>query len=268
MKVLIAAIGCLLASGTAFAADVKLRLGHATTTESTQHQAALKLAELVKERTKGAVEISVFPGSSLGSDQQMINLTRGGSHRHRVLGLVQLQRHRASDRAARNAVRLSRLQPCLQGARRQGRPGPARRARQARPQGPRPFRERMARADQQQAPGADPGRRQGPEDPQHAEPVPPPGLPAARDEPVAAADLGALLGVGDARLRRAGAPDPGAVVVQVLRGPEIPDGDQSRLLADRRGHEQEQVRRPARRRSRRSSWIRRARRRPITATST
>ena len=79
MKVLIAAIGCLLASGTAFAADVKLRLGHATTTESTQHQAALKLAELVKERTKGAVEISVFPGSSLGSDQQMINLTRGGS---------------------------------------------------------------------------------------------------------------------------------------------------------------------------------------------
>ena len=79
MKVLIAAIGCLLASGVAFAADVKLRLGHATTTESTQHQAALKLAELVKERTKGAVEISVFPGSSLGSDQQMINLTRGGS---------------------------------------------------------------------------------------------------------------------------------------------------------------------------------------------
>ena len=79
MKVLIAAIGCLLASGAAFAADVKLRLGHATTTESTQHQAALKLAELVKERTKGAVEISVFPGSSLGSDQQMINLTRGGS---------------------------------------------------------------------------------------------------------------------------------------------------------------------------------------------
>ena len=79
MRVLVAAIGCLLASGVAFAADVKLRLGHATTTESTQHQAALKLAELVKERTKGAVEISVFPASSLGSDQQMINLTRGGA---------------------------------------------------------------------------------------------------------------------------------------------------------------------------------------------
>jgi TRAP-type C4-dicarboxylate transport system substrate-binding protein len=79
MRVLVAAIGCLLASGAAFAADVKLRLGHATTTESTQHQAALKLAELVKERTKGAVEISVFPASSLGSDQQMINLTRGGA---------------------------------------------------------------------------------------------------------------------------------------------------------------------------------------------
>lgn len=80
MKFLIAVLGCLtIASGAALAADTKLRLGHATTTESTQHQAALKLAELVKERTKGAVEVSVFPASSLGSDQQMINLTRGGA---------------------------------------------------------------------------------------------------------------------------------------------------------------------------------------------
>jgi tripartite ATP-independent transporter DctP family solute receptor len=65
-------------SSTAIAAD-KFRLGHATTTESTQHQAALKFAALVKERTKGDVEIAVFPGSSLGNDQQMINLTRGGT---------------------------------------------------------------------------------------------------------------------------------------------------------------------------------------------
>src|SRR5688572_14567715 len=79
MKLLIAAIGCLTIASGAALADVKLRLGHATTTESTQHQAALKLAELVKDRTKGAVEIAVFPASSLGSDQQMINLTRGGS---------------------------------------------------------------------------------------------------------------------------------------------------------------------------------------------
>lgn len=80
MKSLYALMGCLMMlSGPASGADYKLRLGHATTPESTQHTAALKFAELVKERTKGAVELNVFPGSSLGSDQQMINLTRGGS---------------------------------------------------------------------------------------------------------------------------------------------------------------------------------------------
>lgn len=60
-------------------AVTKLKFGHATSTESSQQQAALKFAELVKQRTKGEVEISVFPGSTLGNDQQMINLTRGGS---------------------------------------------------------------------------------------------------------------------------------------------------------------------------------------------
>jgi tripartite ATP-independent transporter DctP family solute receptor len=80
MKALNVVIGCLMmVSSTAFAADYKFRLGHATTTESTQHLAALKFAELVKERTKGDVEVAVFPGSTLGSDQQMINLTRGGT---------------------------------------------------------------------------------------------------------------------------------------------------------------------------------------------
>ena len=80
MKSLGMAIGCLMMlSSTVHAANYKLRLGHATTPESTQQLAALKFAELVKERTKGDIEIAVFPGSSLGSDQQMINLTRGGA---------------------------------------------------------------------------------------------------------------------------------------------------------------------------------------------
>ncbi|HYI89791.1 MAG TPA: DctP family TRAP transporter solute-binding subunit [Beijerinckiaceae bacterium] len=80
MKPFYALVGCLmLLSGPALGADYKLRLGHATTPESTQHAAALKFAELVKERSKGAIELNVFPGSSLGTDQQMINLTRGGA---------------------------------------------------------------------------------------------------------------------------------------------------------------------------------------------
>jgi TRAP-type transport system periplasmic protein len=75
-----AAFGFLvMLSGTVHAASYKLRLGHATTPESTQQAAALKFAELVKARTKGEIEITVFPGSTLGSDQQMINLARGGA---------------------------------------------------------------------------------------------------------------------------------------------------------------------------------------------
>jgi tripartite ATP-independent transporter DctP family solute receptor len=80
MKPFYALLGCLMMlSGPASGADYKFRLGHATTPDSTQHAAAVKFAELVKERTKGGVELAVFPGSSLGSDQQMINLTRGGT---------------------------------------------------------------------------------------------------------------------------------------------------------------------------------------------
>lgn len=75
----LAAAAALALLATSAQAVTKLRFGHATSTESSQQQAALKFAELVKERTKGEVEISVFPGSTLGNDQQMINLTRGGS---------------------------------------------------------------------------------------------------------------------------------------------------------------------------------------------
>jgi tripartite ATP-independent transporter DctP family solute receptor len=66
-------------SGPVLAATYKLRLGHASSAESSQQVALLKFAELVKERSKGEVELTVYAGSALGTDQQMINLTRGGS---------------------------------------------------------------------------------------------------------------------------------------------------------------------------------------------
>ena len=66
-------------SGSPLAQSLKLRLGHASSAESSQQVALVKFVELVKERSKGDVEITVFPASTLGTDQQMINLTRGGS---------------------------------------------------------------------------------------------------------------------------------------------------------------------------------------------
>lgn len=58
---------------------VKLRLGHPHPDVDPVQKAALRMAELVKERTKGAVEIQVFANGVLGSDPTMISGVRGGT---------------------------------------------------------------------------------------------------------------------------------------------------------------------------------------------
>jgi TRAP-type transport system periplasmic protein len=72
-----AALACL--APTAFAAKFNLKLGHAVNTTDGQHAAAVKMAELVKERTKGEVEITIYPANQLGNDAAMINGVRGGT---------------------------------------------------------------------------------------------------------------------------------------------------------------------------------------------
>jgi tripartite ATP-independent transporter DctP family solute receptor len=72
-----AALACLATS--AFAAKFNLKLGHAVNTTDGQHAAAVKMAELVKQRTNGDVEIAIFPANQLGNDAAMINGVRGGT---------------------------------------------------------------------------------------------------------------------------------------------------------------------------------------------
>ena len=60
------------------AAPLKLRFAHAHPEADGQHKAALRFAQLVKERSGGQLEIAVFPNSSLGNDQAMISGVRGG----------------------------------------------------------------------------------------------------------------------------------------------------------------------------------------------
>lgn len=55
-----------------------LRLGHDMPTDSAQHEAALKFAALIRERTRGQVRIRVHPDSELGSDRDMIAMARSG----------------------------------------------------------------------------------------------------------------------------------------------------------------------------------------------
>ncbi len=81
MKISRLLAACLIAAfgSTAFAAKYNLRMGHAVNTTDGQHAAAVKLAELVKQRTGGEVEITIYPSNQLGNDAAMINGTRGGT---------------------------------------------------------------------------------------------------------------------------------------------------------------------------------------------
>jgi tripartite ATP-independent transporter DctP family solute receptor len=81
MKISRLLLACLMVSvgATAYAAKFNLKMGHAVNTTDGQHAAAVKLAELVKQRTNGDVEITIFPSNQLGNDAAMINGARGGT---------------------------------------------------------------------------------------------------------------------------------------------------------------------------------------------
>ena len=81
MKISKLLLACLIAGigASAQAAKFNLKMGHAVNTTDGQHAAAMKLAELVKQRTNGDVEITVYPANQLGNDAAMINGTRGGT---------------------------------------------------------------------------------------------------------------------------------------------------------------------------------------------
>ena len=71
------AIG-MLHAGTVEANPVKLRLGHVFAINSPVDQASQDFAKLVKERTNGGIEITVFPNSQLGGDEALArDLSRG-----------------------------------------------------------------------------------------------------------------------------------------------------------------------------------------------
>jgi tripartite ATP-independent transporter DctP family solute receptor len=58
---------------------MKWRFAHPHPESDSWHKAALHFADLVKERTKGAIEVQVFPNGVLGNDPTIINAVRGGS---------------------------------------------------------------------------------------------------------------------------------------------------------------------------------------------
>jgi len=64
--------GIALATGAAaFAADYTAQIGHLESDKQSRHVHLLKVAEMVKERTNGAVEFQIFPSGQLGNQRQM-----------------------------------------------------------------------------------------------------------------------------------------------------------------------------------------------------
>lgn len=77
-KVARSAIACAITSGAFFAAvssvnaaDYTAQIGHLESTAQSRHIMLEKVADLVKERTDGAVEFQIFPQGQLGNQREM-----------------------------------------------------------------------------------------------------------------------------------------------------------------------------------------------------
>jgi C4-dicarboxylate-binding protein DctP len=57
---------------------IVLRFGHNSPIESALHQAALRFANQVKEKTDSKVEIKIYPLQELGNDHKMVEMARNG----------------------------------------------------------------------------------------------------------------------------------------------------------------------------------------------
>lgn len=75
---LVAACSALCLSSAAHAAE-KVRMGHAMPTDHPQSLAVDKFAELAEKYTDGRVQIQVYPGSTLGGDDKMMQATQAGT---------------------------------------------------------------------------------------------------------------------------------------------------------------------------------------------
>lgn len=69
----------LAASGLASAQAIKLTLGHGAAPGNPRHEAAVKMAEVLKAKTNGRIEVQVAHSAQLGDDAAMVTALRTGA---------------------------------------------------------------------------------------------------------------------------------------------------------------------------------------------
>mgnify|MGYP000849212465 FL=1 len=73
------AAGMIAAPAQIQAAEFVIKLGHVLPTNEPIHQANERMAQRVKEKSKGRVEIQVFPASQIGSNRDTYEQARMGA---------------------------------------------------------------------------------------------------------------------------------------------------------------------------------------------
>jgi len=73
------AVSLALIAGSAFAQQVKLTLGHGAAPGNPRHEAAVKFADVLKQKSNGRIEVTVAPSAQLGDDAAMVTALRTGA---------------------------------------------------------------------------------------------------------------------------------------------------------------------------------------------
>ncbi|MCX8003931.1 MAG: TRAP transporter substrate-binding protein [Burkholderiaceae bacterium] len=73
------AVALALAAGSAAAQQIKLTLGHGAAVGNPRHEAAVKFAEVLKQKSNGRIEVQVSPSAQLGDDAAMVTALRTGA---------------------------------------------------------------------------------------------------------------------------------------------------------------------------------------------
>ncbi|MCK7482866.1 MAG: TRAP transporter substrate-binding protein [Candidatus Moduliflexus flocculans] len=86
-------LAVLVAAGGAFAqAKVyKIKLGHASSTESTRHKSLLVFKDYVEKKSGGRFVVEIYPGAQLGNEGEMIESVKMGSQEAFVGGVFDAQ---------------------------------------------------------------------------------------------------------------------------------------------------------------------------------